>query len=282
MMVSIWRSTGFLRRVMFVMLGLPLSAGAVPAQETAPVQVPPALDEAEQIGKEFEQILAQPEFRRLRTEKAEPTDAELSEWFKKFLDWLGDLFTVRGGNYSGLGGILQALAYAVLAAVCCLIIWLVVRAVQNYRGRNRIGARGRRNFEEGEGDLPPGDLPADEYLRRAAELAQQGKFREAIGQLILGAISRAERAGLIRFRRGLTNRDYLRALRGQGRQHEAFRAIVGVYEPICFGRRTAEANHYLASLGEYQAGFREAAPAAQRNATGLKPASTSHSNLSGA
>jgi hypothetical protein len=279
MTTCIRRFTRFPRLALIAALVLPLSAGSVPSLATAPALVAPALDEADQIGKEFEEILAQPEFRRLRTEKAEPTDAELPEWFKKFLDWLGDLFTVRGGNYSGLGGILQALAYAVLAAVCCLIIWLVVRAVQSYRGRNRIGARGRRNFEEGEGDLPPGDLPADEYLRRAAELAQQGKFREAIGQLILGAMSRAERAGLIRFRRGLTNRDYLRALRSQGPQHEAFRAIVGVYEPICFGRRTAEANHYLASLGEYQAGFREAAPAIP---TGPKPLSSGHSNLSGA
>jgi hypothetical protein len=266
------------------MAGLFLSVSAIsaPAGETAAEPAAPASDEADQIGKEFEQILAQPEFRRLRTEKAEPTDAELPEWFKKFLDWLGDVFTVRGGNYSGLGGVLQALAYAVLAAVCCLIIWLVVRAVQNYRGRNRIGARGRRNFEEGEGDLPPGDLPADEYLRRAAEFAQQGKFREAIGQLILGAMSRAERAGLIRFRRGLTNRDYIRALRGQGRQHEAFRAIVGVYEPICFGRRTAEANHYLASLGEYQAGFRDATSVAPTSATSPNSSSPGYSNLSGA
>jgi len=239
-------------------LAVCLTSRPAPAgDEPTPPAAAPGAGEAEQIGKDFEEIFARPEFRRLRIEKSKPTEAEMPEWLRKFFDWLGDLFTFKGGNYSGLGGLLQALAYGVLAVVCCLIIWLVVRAVQNYRERNRIGSRRRRTYEEGEGEIPPGDLPADEYLRRAAELAQQGHFREAIGQLILGAMSRAERSGLIRFRRGLTNRDYLRALRGQTRQHQAFRTIVGVYEPICFGRRDAQVEHYRTSLDEYQTGFRD-------------------------
>ncbi|HLJ12281.1 MAG TPA: DUF4129 domain-containing protein, partial [Planctomycetaceae bacterium] len=111
---------------------------------------------------------------------------------------------------------------------------------------------------EGESDIPPGDLPADEYLRRAIELAGKGMFREAIGQLILGAMSRTERSGLVRFRRGLTHRDYLRALRQRPQQHQAFRSIVGIYEPICFGRRPADVDHYQASLEGYEIGFKEA------------------------
>ena len=82
-------------------------------------------------------------------------------------------------------------------------------------------------------------------------------FREAIGQLILGAMSTTERSGLIRFRRGLTHRDYLRALRGRTRPHDGLRTIVGVYEPICFGRRPAQIDHYRTSLDGYETGFRE-------------------------
>src|SRR5262245_35995887 len=208
----------------------------------------------EQIRRDIDEIMAQPEFRRLRVEAPKPP-AETPAWLKKFWDWLESLFSKTGGSVSGLGTVLKWLAYAVLAAICALIIWLVVRAVNRYRGRQHTGRRGR-SFEEGEVDLPPGDLPADEYLRRAMELAERGMIREAIAQLILGAMSFTERNGLIRFRRGLTHRDYLRALRGQTGPHQALRTIVGVYEPICFGRRPAHIDHYRTSLDGYQTGFR--------------------------
>jgi len=221
------------------------------------------------IPKEFDDIFSQSEFRGLREKKPRPGNSELPEWLKKFFDWLDRLFSRTGTALSGLGTLVQVLAYAVLAAICCLIIWLVVRAVNNYRERQTVVGRMRGSGEEGEGEIPPGDLPADEYLRRAAELAEKGLFREAIGQLILGAMSRTERSGLIRFRRGLTNRDYLRALHGRAMQHHAFRTIVGVYEPICFGRRNAQVEHYRTSLDGYQTGFQQPLPAdaaAPRNA----------------
>jgi hypothetical protein len=142
----------------------------------------------------------------------------------------------------------------------------VVRAVNNYRARHTIGG-GRRTYEEGEAEIPPGDLPADEYLRRAADLAAKGLYREAIGQLILGAMSFTERGGLIRFRRGLTHRDYLRALRARAPQYQAFRTIVAVYEPICFGRRPAAISHYQTSLDGYETGFRQSLPSETRKQT---------------
>jgi hypothetical protein len=242
-------------------------------QAQAPAEnVPTASDQVgSDIEKEFDDIFSQSEFRALREKKPQP-ETEAPEWLKKFWEWVKSLFQGSGSNFSGLGVIVQILAYVVLAAICCLIIWLVVRAVNKYRERQTIGGRLRGSAEEGEGEIPPGDLPADEYLRRAAELAEKGLFREAIGQLILGAMSRTERGGLIRFRRGLTNRDYLRALRGRGMQHQAFRTIVGVYEPICFGRRPAQIDHFRTSLDEYQTGFHQplsdAAAAAHRAPAG--------------
>lgn len=214
-----------------------------------------------EVAQGFDEILSQPEFRRLHTKVPDipDTNVEAPGWLKRFLDWLGEVLGGAGRAISHLGPVLQILAYAVLAAIACLIIWLLVRAVNAYRERQTVGKKRKGTYEEGEGGLPPGDLPADEYLRRAAELAQKGLFREAIGQLILGAMSRTERSGLIRFRRGLTHRDYLRALRGQALQHQALRTIVDVYEPICFGRRPAQYDHYQRSLEGYETGFRHAA-----------------------
>jgi hypothetical protein len=215
-----------------------------------------------QVNREIEEILAGPDFRRLRArapevpEIPEPPKVEVPEWMKKFFEWLFGAGSAGASAASGLGSLIVAISWGVVAAICCFIIWLVVKAVNNYRARHSIDGP-RRTYEEGEAEIPPGDLPADEYLRRAAELAANGHYREAIGQLILGAMSFTERGGLIRFRRGLTHRDYLRALRGRAPQHQAFRTIVAVYEPICFGRRAAETNHYQTSLDGYETGFRQ-------------------------
>jgi hypothetical protein len=231
----------------------------VPASSYAQTPADDQFGDPEEVAKSFDEILSQPEFRRLRSKAPEIPDADLEApgWLKRFLEWLGNLFSGTGKAFLSLGPLLKMLAWAILVAIACLIIWLVVRAVNNYRERHTIGMKRRRGYEEGEAEVPPGDLPADEYLRRAAELAAKGLFREAIGQLILGAMSRTERSGLIRFRRGLTHRDYLRALRGQSAQHQALRTIVDVYEPICFGRRPAQYDQYQSSLEGYQSGFRE-------------------------
>ena len=76
-------------------------------------------------------------------------------------------------------------------------------------------------------------------------------------------MSHIERAGWIRFRRGLTYRDYLRATRDHAQAHEALRDIVGTYEPLGFGRRPASGEHFTKSLERYEEGFRAiSAPAA--------------------
>ena len=119
----------------------------IPQSQPAAAQVDPtSLDpygDSEQIRKDLDEILAQPEFRRLRTEAPQPSQSEMPEWLKKFLDWLGDLFRNAGSAFSGLGLLLQVLAYGILAAICCLIIWLVVKAVNRYRERHNTGLRGR-------------------------------------------------------------------------------------------------------------------------------------------
>ena len=68
-------------------------------------------------------------------------------------------------------------------------------------------------------DTSPGELPADVYIARAKELAGEGRFREAIAQLLLGGMSNLERAGIVKYRKGLTHRDYVRASRSAKNQH---------------------------------------------------------------
>jgi hypothetical protein len=69
-------------------------------------------------------------------------------------------------------------------------------------------------------------------------------------ELLLGAMSASERRGLIRFRRGLTNRDYFFSVRGPAR--ESFGFIASAFEHVYFGRREATPDAFRDSCRAYQ------------------------------
>jgi tetratricopeptide (TPR) repeat protein len=236
-----------------------IAGTGIPAPAQTPATGPDgSVDSSQEIRSEIDSILAQPEFRRLRlkqpTVETPETEWTPPQWIRDFFEWLSDFFGFQK-SFGGIGIVLQSLAWLVVGLICGLIVYLLVKAVRQYQRRLEQAESASRTFAEGEADLPPGDLPADEYVRRAMELAARGMYREAIGQLLLGAMSYAERAGLIRFRRGLTYRDYLRALRSRTDPHQAFRTLVATYEPICFGRQPAHPEQYEESLHCYRSAF---------------------------
>lgn len=226
----------------------PRASAADPAQ--------PAEDDAA-IRKQLDEILAQPMFRRvhLRPSETQPTpDFTLPKWLEDLIESIGNIFAWL----AMLSVAWQVLAYSILGIIVAAIIWLFVKMLR--RASQSSVLKRPRTFEEGgaEIDLCPGELPADVYVGRAEELAAQGRYQEAIGQLLLGAMSTTEREGLIRFRRGLTYRDYIRALRTREHTRSAFRTLVGIYEPLRFGHREARSEHYDTCLSEYRAGFAHA------------------------
>ena len=97
----------------------------------------------------------------------------------------------------------------------------------------------------------------EHYLERARALAGEGEFRPAIREVLLAGLSWTERKGLIRFRRGLTNRNYLRVLRREGTARESLAGIVLQFEEIYFGRRVATAERFQQCFAQFQAGFSE-------------------------
>lgn len=162
-----------------------------------------------------------------------------------------------GGGLGAVGGVFGAifhvLAYLILIAVCVLIIFLVVRAIMTREPAAATLTSTRMNFDVPvEEDHSPGELPADAYLAKARELAAQRRYREAISYLLLGGMSAIERAQLIRHRRGLTLRDYLRSLRGKAPQYDGFKSMIGLYEPVGFGRRVASQITFDDALEGYE------------------------------
>lgn len=217
---------------------------------------------ATDIATEARSILAQPDYRRMRVREVEVREFEPPKWTMP--KWLQSFFRAIGRFFSGLaeffgmaGNGLTVGAWLLLAAIVAVILYLILRVIASYQGRwaAKTATTLKRKVQEGEANLSPGDTPADEFLAKARLLAGRGEFREAIGCLLMGGMSHAERATWIRPRRGLTHRDYLKSMRSKPAPHTGFKNILGIYEPICFGRRDAFQEHYEVSLENYERGF---------------------------
>lgn len=176
----------------------------------------------------------------------------------------------RGAFGQVIGGIFQVIGWIFVAIVVGIMVFLVVKGILGLIEWYRNGERKLVDDSESEpapevmGEIEPesapGELPADVYVSKARELAHSGKYREAVAQLLLGAMSHIERGGFIKYRKGLTHRDYARAVRSQAEMYGSMKAMVRVYEPLGFGRREATREHFEQSLSGYQAGFRATHP----------------------
>jgi hypothetical protein len=185
--------------------------------------------------------------------KAPRPPRERSNWNWDFgLGWL------VGGIGNVLGGLLHGLAYAALAAICVLIVVLAARALaENWPTRSPAGTLATATLSPLAHDRSPGETEADVFLRTALQLGEQGEYRAALAQLVLGAMSTIERREWIRYRRGLTLNDYLRSVRSRPEQLSGLRTVIGSYEPVEFGRRTATVEVFGAALDGYRQGFVE-------------------------
>ena len=231
-------------------------------------------EEVEESGYEYqdegliqvalEETLSQPEFARLRAvpepeEKPETTAAP--EWLDRFFRWLARaLWGDDAGeeepselafNLPGVRLVIYAMALVILLAA----VFFIVKSVLSISKDKKISEDEAAVRVFGP-ESAPGELAPDEYWRRALAHGEKKHYKEGMRELLLGAMSASERRGLIRFRRGLTNRDYFYSVRGPAR--ESFGFIASAFEHVYFGRREATAGAFRESCRAYQQSFREA------------------------
>lgn len=215
-------------------------------------------NEAE-VRQALEKVLASPEYRRLLGRKQEEGPEQKENWLTKllrdFFEWLfGDSLDgegAPGGAWDILRPLTMVLALLALALVIVLIARSVLERAAVEKGETATAARERGPAPQ----IPPGELPSQHYLDRALELAQGGDFRQGLRELLLGAMSWIERAGLIRYRKGLTNRDYLRAVWRRPASRDSLAVIVRDFEQVYFGRRPATVDRFDNCLAQYRDAF---------------------------
>lgn len=211
------------------------------------------------VRETLKRVLSNPEYRRfVREERA----AGEPGWLDRFLEWLreGERSDRRGGRSGSgismaLGGAVQTVLYILVGIAALLVAFLIIKAIldraDSAKGAGAPDSGGAAQALDG----PPGEHPWDEYLREARALAERGEHRQAVRLLLLAAMSWIERHGLIRHRRGLTNRDYLRAVWRREPCREAMAAIIDVFDRIYFGRRPATPESFELCVERFQGGF---------------------------
>ena len=209
------------------------------------------------VEETLEAIMARPEFRRL-TEKPEPeASSDNASWLERFLEWLAKVLAsepeAEARNTRSYAGV-NYLVYALAAAGLIVVLAFILKTVLATHKQKSLPTEDALALIVQAGRTP-GETPPEHYWERAEKLRAQKDYKGAIRELLLGAMSATERRGLIRHRRGLTNRDYVWAARGAMR--ESLRTIVAAFELVHFGRRDATAESYLACARAYGKSFGE-------------------------
>ena len=177
-----------------------------------------------------------------------------SGWF----DWLSGWDF--GSLGSAIGLLVEVLFWGFLIAVGLVLIYFIGKTIARYERQSQELTEKLADQTDQQIVVAPGETAVNQYLARARELAARGEYAQAIMLLVQGAMSDIERRNQIKFRRGLTSYDYLRAVRSEPPRYQALRDILRIYEPIGFGRRLATADHFETSLHQFEAQFLAATP----------------------
>ena len=207
------------------------------------------------VQQTVEDVMARPEFERLRD--TEDEESKNPAWLERILAWIGDWIEewLTRGNVqqeremgSGVAYLVYGVAFLIVVAALAFILKSVLESAKE----RSLAAEQEQARLVGAG-AAPGETPPEDFWARAQELAAGGNEKLAIRELLFGAMSNLERRGLIRHRRGLTNRDYLGATSGGMRA--SLRTIVTAFERVYFGRRAASSEGFRECSDAYREGF---------------------------
>lgn len=243
-----------------------LSGNMTPSFSQAPEETSFDLSSPDQVmlKQDMQEILSRTEFRHLTRERDITKDApfEFDELFNQEKET--ELRKPSNSAFGAMiGNVMQFLAYVSVVVTCGLILYLLVRSLMGLelkknstRTVTNPDLQGSLTLEE---IISPAERESSIYLQRAEALAQEGDYHNAIVQLLYGSMSYIERSGWIRFRKGLTYRDYIRAARPHGLPCDSLRQMIRTYEPLGFGRREATREHFESTLKNYESAFQKQA-----------------------
>jgi hypothetical protein len=134
----------------------------------------------------------------------------IGDMIRKLLDWLFDLLPdSRAGGAMGSG-----LRLLVIGVALLIVLFIVVLAVRVLRGsQSNVSTVAESNAPIGsERDADPLSRGANEWERYATQLGLEGRYREAIRAWFHAVLVTCYAEGILHFRKGRTNWEYIAAL----------------------------------------------------------------------
>ncbi len=219
--------------------------------------------DSKEVQQTVEEILSDPDYRHLFREEVAPRESEdMPDVLKDFFEWLfggDDSSDSNGASIEAGGAVLSLGQWLFYTAIIILVAILLIIGVNLFRRMSLDGKTEEFHLGDDEEAIapttPPGDIPSNEYEQRALVAARRGDYRSGLRELVLGSMSWTERAALIRYRRGLTNRDYVRALWSDLPRRNSLEEIIGEFERVFYGRRPATKEAFKACLIEFRNSF---------------------------
>jgi hypothetical protein len=140
--------------------------------------------------------------------------AKMGEWIaKKFasvVDWLFDLFPDGPATPSGMTPGLRWIVTAVVIAIVLLVLYLAIKVLRGSRRATDVVESATPIDSKRDDD--PLSRGATEWERHARDLAAAGKLREAIRAWYHAVLVTCYAAGILHFRKGRTNWEYVASL----------------------------------------------------------------------
>jgi hypothetical protein len=180
-----------------------------------------------------------------------PEPKDKAKDLKQDDDWL-DKRPPRAGGAAvlgpvGLGGLANLLLVVFLALLVAVIALGIVLAVRAWLEHRRPGPARSGGLAE-PGGLEALDEPNHQNVaslwRKSDELAQAGRFLDAVRTLYLAVLALLHQASLIRYERTRTNGEYADQLRPRAAVHAPFVRLTGLFEVKWYGERACREGDY--------------------------------------
>jgi hypothetical protein len=209
-------------------------------------QVANAADQRAQLDR----ILARPEYRM---------DKEQESLIKRFLDRLLEqmLHLLRRLSFSRGGepdlpnaGLLSG--FRILLVIIVFVASAIGAIYLSERLRRKRRQKEAKDVREILGEEIAGDVTSGDLLAAAAELARQGDYRTAVRRVYIALLLDLERRGKLPLHPSKTNRDYLNAMRSEGKIYPTFSMMTRAFEMIWYGQRGATKEDFNGFVSRYE------------------------------
>lgn len=160
----------------------------------------------------------------------------LGEKLEKLFDWLGKLWPKarqdeEGNAFLGVPVVVWIVTVLIVTTVLLLATYVLRRS------KRRAAAVVSTQVAASERDADPLSRESNEWERYAAELTAAGRLREAIRAWYHAVLMTLYRSGILHYRKGVTNWEYVRALSPAFEWRPLFITMTRLFDREWYGRR---------------------------------------------